>query len=178
MKNANRKEPPGLMLYTSSRTLFETLEPQHLKNLLLAIMDYVAEGTAPVLQSAEEQIAWAAMRDHVNWDMQRYEKKCLQNQYNRFLREAEKLMAREDCPDFEEWLELSEQGKRKSAEILTEAYERYIFLRNLPNTNTNTNTNINPIKKTKTDINPITKTGDPDADPRELARRLGVTSYI
>ena len=127
-----QKEPPGVMLYLSSRSLFEELQPEQLKRLLLGMMDYVAEGVSPEPESPEERIAWAALRDHINWDRQRYEKKCLQNQYNRFLREAEKYMDRGDCPDFEDWLELSEQGTRKSAETLTLAYDRYLLLRKLP----------------------------------------------
>ena len=127
-----RKKPPGLMLYLSSRSLFEALEPAHVKHLLLAMMDYLDEGEPPEMENAEERIAWAAMQDHINWDRQRYEKKCLQNQYNRFLREAEKYMDRENCPDFEDWLELSGQGTRKSAETLSLAYDRYSFLRNIP----------------------------------------------
>ncbi len=138
MSNANKKqrEVPGLMLYTSSRALFEALQPEQLKRLLLGMLDYVAGGNSPEPESPEERVAWAAMQDHINWDRQRYEKKCLQNQYNRFLREAEKYMERGDCPDFEDWLELSEQGTRKSADTLALAYDRTLFLRNLPKTET------------------------------------------
>ena len=83
-----QREVPGLMLYPSSRPVFEALQPEQLKRLLLGMLDYVAEGTDPEPESPEERVAWAAMQNHIDWDRQRYEKKCLQNQYNRFLREA------------------------------------------------------------------------------------------
>lgn len=146
--NKKQRELPGLMLYTNSRDLFAALAPEQVKRLLLGMLDYMAEGTPPEPQSPEEQVAWAAMRDHINCDRQRYEKKCLQNQYNRFLREAEKYMERGECPDFEVWLELSEQGTRKSAETLALAYDRHLFLRSLPNTNPN------PIPNPKEKTNP------------------------
>ena len=150
-----QRELPGLMLYTNSRDLFAALAPEQVKRLLLGMLDYMAKGTPPEPQSPEEQVAWAAMRDHIDCDRQRYEKKCLQNQYNRFLREAEKYMERGECPDFEVWMELSEQGTRKSAETLALAYDRQHFLRNLPNTNPNPNPNLIPNQKEKTNPFPV-----------------------
>lgn len=168
-----QRELPGLMLYTNSRDLFAALTPEQVKRLLLGMLDYMAEGTPPEPQSPEEQVAWAAMRDHINCDRQRYEKKCLQNQYNRFLREAEKYMERGECPDFEVWLELSEQGTRKSAETLALAYDRYHFLRNLPNTNPNPITN--PMPKEKTNPDPVCQI---QSHSQAAETPCGLTPYI
>ncbi len=163
-----QKDAPGFMLYTVSRSLFEALEPVTVKRLLLAMMDYAAEGKEPELTNTEERIAWAALRDKIRSDQRRYEQKCLQNQYNRFLREAERRMPREDCPDYEEWLELSEQGARKFADTLALLYERNDFLRTLPNTNTNTKT------KTKTEINLKTKSiADPVSEAEAGSKAEG-----
>ncbi len=165
--NSQQTKIPGVMLYARSRALLEELEPQTFKKLVLAMLDHVQSGQTPELRGGEERIAWAALADHADADRYRYEEKCRHNRYNRFLREAEKLMAREDCPDLEEWIDLSEQGTRSSADTVALAYDRYCFLRNLPNTNTSPIPTTTPISS----ASPITASTDqiqaqPQADPR------------
>lgn len=131
---------PGVMLYASNQPLLEELEPETFKKLVLGMLNYVTLGVVPELDNSGERIAWAALSNHMNGDLRRYEKKCLVAKYNRFLREAEKLIPRGDCPDYEDWMELSENGARKPAEIISVCYERYLSLKNLPNTITISNT--------------------------------------
>ncbi len=149
--NSQQTKIPGVMLYARSRALLEELEPQTFKKLVLAMLDYVQSGQTPELRGGEERIAWAALADHADADRYRYEEKCRHNRYNRFLREAEKLMPRPDCPDYEDWLELSEGGTRKPSEILSACYERYRTLKSLPDTGTAPGTVPGPIASLKND---------------------------
>ncbi len=138
------KSIPGVMIYTGSRPLLAELEPGSFKKLILAVLDYVDGGQEPTLTNAEERIAWAALFDHVQRDVSRYVNRCMTNRYARFLREAEKYIPKQYCPDYEEWLELSEEGARRPAEIMAACCERYLSLKSLPDTITGSNPATSP----------------------------------
>lgn len=106
---------PGMLLYLSFRELFETLEGDEVKVLLLAMFAYALDGTEPVFNSPTLRIAWAAVKDRLDSDRRNYEKVCLSNKYKRFLLECERYMPREQCPDYESWYALSDQGRLSAA---------------------------------------------------------------
>lgn len=116
--NEKEKRAPGVMLYFSSRPSFELLEPEDVKTLLLAMLDYGRTGVEPNLTRPMQRLAWAGLREKLDWDLQRYERVCLSNKYKRFLREADRHFPREQCPDYEKWLELSDGGRLSASEVL------------------------------------------------------------
>lgn len=116
--------PPGVMIYRSSRELLRQLEPATLKALLLAMLDYDGTGDGPETEDPMLALAWAAMREKLDHDRESYEDTCMNNRYNRFLREALRVLPRESCPDYEEWYELSEHGSLTAAKTMTRLKDR------------------------------------------------------
>lgn len=123
-KDSGPLSPPGVMIYRSSRELFRQLEPDMLKALLLAMLDYDGTGDGPETEDPMLALAWAVMRERLDRDRENYEDICMNNRYNRFLREALRYYPRESCPNYEDWYELSEHGSLTAAKTLTRLKER------------------------------------------------------
>lgn len=112
------REMPGVMLYMNRLEMLDALPGSSVKTLVLGILDYAATGREPELRRSAERVAWATLRKDVDRDRAAYAKKCEDNQYHTFLREAQKRMPRSDCPSREDWLRLSQGGARKPTAIL------------------------------------------------------------
>ncbi|MBQ5977844.1 MAG: hypothetical protein IJL51_06885 [Oscillospiraceae bacterium] len=109
--------PPGVMIYRGSRELIAQLPPESVKALLLAMLDY--DGTnGPDTEEPLLRLAWAAMRERLDHDRESYAQTCLTNKYSRFLREARRVLPRENVPDYETWYETSEQGSLSATKTL------------------------------------------------------------
>lgn len=109
--------PPGVMVYRGSRELIAQLPPESVKALLLAMLDY--DGTnGPDTEEPLLRLAWAAMRERLDHDRESYAQTCLTNKYSRFLREARRVLPRENVPDYETWYETSEQGSLSATKTL------------------------------------------------------------
>ena len=117
--------PPGIMIYRSSRPLLELLAPQDFKRVLLAMLDYKGPGTEPDFDDPALVVAWTAMRERLELDRRRYTATCMSNRYKRFLREAQRMMPREECPDFKMWFDLSDEGTLSAAQTLLNYEELY-----------------------------------------------------
>ena len=115
--------PPGVMIYRGSRELIDQLQPEIVKALLLAMLDY--DGTnGPDTADPMLRLAWAAMRERLDHDRASYGQTCLTNKYSRFLREARRTLSREETPDYEVWYELSEHGSLSAAKTMRRYNER------------------------------------------------------
>lgn len=117
-KNETRPRPPGVMLYRSNAEMLDMLPAPDLKRLLLALLCYDGPGTEPAFDDPTLAMAWAAFRERVDADRREYEATCMTNRYHRFLREARIHVPREDCPDYEAWFELSEQGSLSASQTV------------------------------------------------------------
>ena len=117
-ENETKNAPPGVMIYRSSRDLFCLLPPEAVKRLVLAMLDYEGPETEPKLDDPVMNLAWTMLRERLDLDRSRYESLCMTNRYKRFLREAQRTMPRDSCPDFETWFELSDKGSLSAARTL------------------------------------------------------------
>ena len=110
--------PPGVMLYRGSRELFSQLPPELVKKLVLAMLDYEGPGTEPRFDDALMSLAWAALCERLELDRRRYRELSMTNRYKRFLREAQRTLPQDQCPDYGLWWELSEQGTLSAARTM------------------------------------------------------------
>ena len=99
-----RPQPPGVMIYRSSKELLGKLQPEGFMRLVMAMLEYDGPGTEPQFEEPLLDLAWSAMREHLDAD--------------RFLQAARRSMPPEACPDYETWYMLSEQGSLSVARTL------------------------------------------------------------
>ena len=119
-----RLQPPGVMIYRSSAELLGKLRPEAFMRLVMAMLYYDGPGTEPQFEDPVLDLAWSAMREHLDADRRSYADTCLMNRYNRFLREARRALGAEACPDYESWYAMSEQGSLSAARTLQRFNER------------------------------------------------------
>ena len=128
-------QPPGVMLYRSSRELLSLLPPKSFKRVVLAMLDYEGPGTEPSFEDPGLSLAWAALCEKLIADRQRYTATCMTNRYKRFLREAQRVMPRESCPGFDSWYEMSGQGSLSAAQTMLKLSETAPYDARLTGTN-------------------------------------------
>ena len=115
---SRRPQPPGVMIYRSSKELLGKLQPEGFMRLVMAMLEYDGPGTEPQFEEPVLDLAWSAMREHLDADRRTYADTCLMNRYKRFLQAARRSMPPEACPDYETWYMLSEQGSLSAARTL------------------------------------------------------------
>ena len=120
----NALNPPGVMIYRSSRAILSKLKPETVCEVLMAMLDYSETGQEPTNDDPFFQIAWAAMREHLDADRRKYEQVCLSNRYHRFLREADRVLPYEERPSYEEWLSVSQGGSLSAAKTVSLIVDR------------------------------------------------------
>lgn len=95
-------ERPGIMIYFDVRPAFDLLSHEQKGMLLEAMLEYAQHGVAPQLDGSCA-IAWAFVKPKLDYDLERYNARCLQSKYAVYVR-GEKRNSREPLA-FEDWLE-------------------------------------------------------------------------
>lgn len=80
---------PGVMFYFSIRPCLKRLSVEEKGRLFEAVLDYAEFGCEPSVDGMLG-IAWDFVQPLIDQDEEKYQEKCLKNQYSIYVREAKK----------------------------------------------------------------------------------------
>lgn len=106
---------PGITFYFNDREALKLLSETERCQFYDAILDYAQFGVIPEFDSEKSAVAWTFIKPHIDYDIKRYEEKCIKSEYANYCKDQKKKDL--EPVAFEYWLRTVPDGSGRFQNI-------------------------------------------------------------